>query len=273
MTRVDAHHHVWRLERGDYAWLTPGLPIHRDFGLHDLSPLLRDITVTVLVQAAPTEAETRFLLQVAQGSGGLVRGVVGWVDLAAADAPARIALLAGNALFKGLRPMLQDIEDRDWILRPEMQPALAQIAARGLVFDALIQPRHLPVVRALADRHPTLRIVIDHAAKPDIAAGGFQPWAAELAKVARETQAVCKLSGLVTEAAPDWRTADLEPYVEHMLDVFGPQRLMWGSDWPVVELAGGYARWRDATLKLLRHLPETARDAVLGNTAATVYRL
>ncbi|MGA3399238.1 MAG: amidohydrolase family protein [Acetobacteraceae bacterium] len=280
--RVDAHHHVWRLERGDYHWLTPNLPIHRDYGLQDLRPLLRDgcpgaldpgVTATVLVQAAPTEAETRFLLQVARDSDGLVRGVVGWADLAAADAPARIASLASDALLKGLRPMLHDIPDKEWILRPDAQPALAEIAARGLVFDALIRPPHLPVVLELARCHPTLRIVIDHGAKPAIAAGGMQPWAVDIARVARETQAVCKLSGLVTEAAPDWRVADLQPYVEHLLETFGPQRLMWGSDWPVVDLAGGYLRWRDATLRLLRHLPDAARDAVLGGTAATVYRL
>jgi L-fuconolactonase len=271
--RVDAHHHVWRVERGDYHWLTPDLPIHRDYGLQDLRPLLGDITATVLVQAAPTEAETHFLLKVARESGGLVRGVVGWADLAAADAPARIASLAGDTLLKGLRPMLHDIPDRDWILRVEVQPALAEIAARRLVFDALIRPQHLRVVLELARRHPELRIVIDHGAKPDIAAGDWQPWAAEIAILARETQAVCKLSGLVTEAAPGWRAADLQPYVAHMLDVFGPQRLLWGSDWPVVELAGGYLRWRDATLELLRQLPDAARDAVLGGTTATVYRL
>jgi L-fuconolactonase len=271
--RVDAHHHVWRVERGDYHWLTPDLPIHRDYGLQHLRPLLGDITATVLVQAAPTEAETHFLLQIARESGGLVRGVVGWADLAAADAPARIASLAGDALLKGLRPMLHDFPDRDWILRAEVQPALAEIAARGLVFDALIRPPHLPVVLELARRHPELRIVIDHGAKPDIAAGDWQPWAADIAILARETQAVCKLSGLVTEAAAGWRAADLQPYVAHMLDVFGPQRLLWGSDWPVVDLAGGYLRWRDATLELLRHLPDAARDAVLGGIAATVYRL
>lgn len=273
MIRVDAHHHVWRLERGDYGWLTPDLPIHRDYSLDDLRPLLGGIAATVLVQAAPTEAETRFLLQVARDSAGLVRGVIGWADLAAAGAPARIASLAGDGLLKGLRPMLHDIPDRDWILRDETQPALAEIAARGLAFDALIRPPHLPVMPELAKRHPTLRIVIDHAGKPDIAAGGMQPWAADIARVARETQAVCKLSGLVTEAAPHWRVADLQPYVAHLLDAFGPQRLMWGSDWPVVELAGGYQRWRDATLELLRDLSDVDRDAVLGGTAAAVYRL
>lgn len=306
---VDAHHHVWRLERCDYGWLTPDLPIYRDYGLPDLRPLLdtagpaasargtcprsldpgarpsalvpdaclaaldRGVTATVLVQAAPTEAETGFLLQVARDSSGLVRGVVGWADLAASDAPARIVALAADPLLKGLRPMLHDIPDKEWILSPDAQPALTAIAARGLAFDALIRPPHLPVLLELARRHPALRIVIDHAAKPDIAAGRLQPWAADIARVARETSAVCKLSGLVTEAAPGWSITDLQPYVEHLLNVFGPQRLMWGSDWPVVDLAGGYLRWRDATLELLRHLSAAERDAVLGGIAATVYRL
>ena len=273
MTRVDAHHHVWRVDRGDYGWLTPDLPIHRDYGLDDLRPLLGDIAATVLVQAAPTDAETQCLLEVARASAGLVRGVVGWTDLSSAEAPLRVARLGREPLLKGLRPMLQDIPDTAWILRPEVQPALFEMAARGLVFDALIQPRHLPVVPELGRWHPTLRIVIDHAAKPDIAGGGFQEWAADIARAACETSALCKLSGLATEAAPDWDVQDLQPYVAHLLDVFGPHRLSWGSDWPVVNLAGSYARWRDATLELLRDLPDAGRDAVLGGTAAAVYEL
>jgi len=271
--RVDAHHHVWRLERGDYGWLTPDLAIHRDYGLDDLRPLLGDVAATVLVQAAATEAETHYLLEIARGSGGLVRGVVGWTDLAAGDAPVRVARLARMPLLKGLRPMLQDIAETGWILRPEVQPGLIEMAARGLVFDALIQPRHLPVLLALARWHPGLRIVVDHAAKPNIAGGEFQPWADDIARVARETPAVCKLSGLITEAAANWTTADLQPYVRHLLDIFGPRRLLWGSDWPVVNLAGGYVRWREATTELLQTLPAADRDAVLGGTAATVYGL
>ncbi|HUB12255.1 MAG TPA: amidohydrolase family protein [Acetobacteraceae bacterium] len=271
--RVDAHHHVWRLDRGDYGWLTADLPIHRDYGLDDLRPLLGDITATVLVQAAPTEAETRYLLEVARGSAGLVHGVVGWTDLAAPDAPVQVARLARERLLQGLRPMLQDVPDTNWILRAEVQPGLMEMAARGLVFDALIQPRHLPVMLELARWHPTLRIVIDHAAKPDIAGGGLQMWADNMARVARETTAVCKLSGLVTEAATDWSVADLQPYVTRLLDLFGPQRLLWGSDWPVVDLAGGYGRWREATTELLGQLSDAGREAILGGTAACVYRL
>lgn len=271
--RVDAHHHVWRLARGDYAWLTPDLPIHRDYGLPDLMPLLADVTATVLVQAAPTEAETRFLLDTARASRGLVRGVVGWADLAAPAAPARIAALAGDALLKGLRPMLQDIAETRWILREDVAPGLRAMAAHGLRLDLLMQPRHLDLVPELAARHPDLPMVLDHAAKPDIARGGFAPWAAAIARIARETPIACKMSGLVTEAGPDWDVPRLAPFTDHLLQCFGPGRLLWGSDWPVVDMAGGYRRWRDASETLLAHLSGPERDQVLGNSAARFYGL
>ena len=266
--RVDAHHHVWTLARGDYAWLTPDLPIHRDYSLADLRPLLGDITATVLVQAAPTEAETRFLLATARASGGLVQAVVGWTDLAAPDAPARIAALAAEPLLKGLRPMLQDLGDPAWILRPEIAPALRAMASHGLRLDLLVKPRHLALLPGLAQRHPDLPMVIDHAAKPAIAAGAFAPWAEGIARLARDTAWCCKLSGLATEAAPGWTTADLRPYADHLLETFGPARLMWGSDWPVVNLAGSYQAWAAAAAALV---PQAARAAVFGATAARFY--
>jgi len=271
---VDAHHHVWRLARGDYEWLTPDLPIHRDYGLEDLRPLLGDIDTTVLVQAAPTGAETEFLLQTAAASQGLVGGVVGWTDLAAPDAPERIAALAVKApLLKGLRPMLQDVAQTEWILRREIAPAMHAMVDAGLRFDALIRPRHLPVVLRLCTSHPHLAVVIDHGAKPDIAADAFEPWASDIAAVARQTNARCKLSGLVTEAASDWQVDHLRRYVDHLLGTFGPARLMWGSDWPVVNLAAGYARWRAASIELLHKLADNERHAVLGGTAAAFYGL
>jgi L-fuconolactonase len=273
MIRVDAHHHVWRLARGDYHWLTPDLPIHRDYMVDDLRDLLGDITATVLVQAAPTEAETDFMLTVARDSCGLVRGVVGWTDLAAANAVARVVALAKMPRLKGLRPMLQDIADTDWILRPQAQSGLSAMTQCGLRLDALVQPRHLPVLLSLAERHPRLQIVIDHAAKPAIAQEVFEPWATDIARVARETDAFCKLSGLVTEARPDWREDDLRRTVDHLLACFGPSRLMWGSDWPVVELAGGYRRWYAASQHLLQGLDAAARDAILGGTASRFYDL
>jgi len=273
MIQVDAHHHVWRVSRGDYGWLTPDLPIHRDYTLDDLRPLLGDVTATVLIQAAPTDAETTFLLTTARNSAGLVRGVVGWTDLAHRNAPACIAARATDRLLKGLRPMLQDIADTGWILRADVQPAIAAMTAAGLRFDALVQPRHLPILPQLCARHPALRLVIDHGAKPSIANGEWQPWADHIAHVARETPALCKLSGLVTEAGRDWRVDDLRRYVDHLLGCFGAGRVMWGSDWPVVELAGGYARWHDTTAALLGGLSVDQQAAVLGGTALSFYDL
>jgi L-fuconolactonase len=271
MMRVDAHHHVWRVSRGDYGWLTPDSPICRDYGVEDLRPLLGDITATVLVQAAPTEAETRFMLDAARASGGLVRGVVGWVDL---TRPERVsALAAGDGLLKGLRPMLHDLPEPDWILRPEVQPALEEMAARGLVFDALVRPPHLPAIREVAGRHPGLRIVLDHGGKPEIAARRMNPWAEEVAALARSPNVLCKLSGMVTEAGRDWAVESLRPYAAHLLDVFGAERVMWGSDWPVVDLAGGYLRWREATDVLLKEFGSAARERVLGGTAVEAYEL
>ncbi|HEX3920257.1 MAG TPA: amidohydrolase family protein, partial [Caulobacteraceae bacterium] len=225
--RVDAHQHFWRPSRGDYGWLTAEAhpDICRDFGPDDLAPLLRraQVDATVLVQAAPAAAETDFLLEIARTT-PFVAGVVGWADLEAADAPDRIAAMAEEAKLVGLRPMLQDLDDDAWILRPEVQPALDAIEAADLRFDALVKPRHLPHLARLLARRPRLRVVIDHGAKPDIAGGGLADWTGAIRGLAVDTDAMCKLSGLVTEAAPKWCATDLRPYVDVLLDAFGPAR-------------------------------------------------
>jgi L-fuconolactonase len=276
--RVDAHHHVWRLDRGDYAWLTPTpalRPIYRDFGLDELRPLLRVAAVetTVLVQAAPTLAETQFLLGVARESSGLVRGVVGWADLAAPDAVAVLTGLAANPLLKSVRPMLQDLPDPSWIARPDVQPALAQLPQLGLRLDALVTPRELKPLLAVIERHPDLAVVIDHCAKPDIAHGGWQPWADDLAALARHTAACCKLSGLVTEAGAGWSVDGLRRYVAHVLDGFGSERVIWGSDWPVLTLAASYADWIAASDALLAGATQAEREAIFGGNARRFYGL
>lgn len=273
---VDAHFHCWRLARGDYGWLTPALaPIYRDVSVDDWRAQARPrgVQAGVLVQAAPTEAETAFLLDQADAHDD-VRGVVGWVDLLAADAPQRIeALAAGRPRLKGLRPMLQDIADADWILQPALTPALQAMAACGLVFDALVLPQHLRRILLLCQRHPTLRVVVDHGAKPAIAQGQWQPWADDLRRLAQDTQAACKMSGLLTEAGPKPPAGAARRWAAHLLDVFGPQRVLWGSDWPVLELAADYARWWDDTQELLAHRPPAERAAVLGGNAVRIYRL
>ena len=277
---IDAHQHFWRLARGDYGWITPDLgPICRDFGPADLAPLLAaaGIRRTVLVQCAPTVAETRFLLHTAWAT-SFVAGVVGWVDMAAPDAPDVLARLAEDPYLRGIRPMIQDIADAGWMLRPALAPAFRALVSLDLTFDALVRPGHLANLQVLLDRHPDLRVVVDHGAKPGIdrwgaAPGARQAWADAMAGLARSTGAACKLSGLATEAGPRWTAEDLRPYVDHLLACFGPDRLLWGSDWPVVELAGGYAAWRAATEVCLAGLDAGARAKVLGGTAARYYGL
>jgi L-fuconolactonase len=274
--RVDAHHHVWSLARGDYGWLTPRLAeIYRDFTLVDLRPHLgaAQIEATVLVQAAPTVAETEFLLDVARHSGGLVRGVVGWVGLASKDAPETLERLARNPLLKSIRPMLHDLPEGDWMLRPKVTAALRALPALGLRFDALVRSRELPALLQLLERLPELAVVIDHGAKPDIAARAWQPWADLTAAAAADPQVCCKLSGLVTEAGSGWTSDALRRYVEHLIACFGPQRLLWGSDWPVVNLAGGYGQWMAATETLLAPLTETERAGIIGGNARRFYGL
>jgi L-fuconolactonase len=272
--RIDAHQHFWRPSRGDYGWLTPAAhpAICRDFGPADLEPLLRDagIEKTVLVQAAPSEAETRFLLEIARTT-PFVAGVVGWADLAAADAPARIHALAQDPNLLGLRPMLQDLDDDAWILRPELAPALDAMAALGLTFDALVKPRHLPYLAPFFAARPQLAIVIDHGAKPDIAGGELAAWARAIRAIAENPTVYCKLSGLPNEAAPGWRAADLQPCADVLLEAFGAGRLMWGSNWPVADEAGGYAVWRTAATELVAGCSAEDRDLIFGGTAAAFY--
>jgi len=274
--RADAPHHVWRLDRGDYGWLTPALAtIYRDFGLADMRPLLASagVSATVLVQAAPTVAETEYLLRVARASEGLVRGVVGWVDLAASDAVPTLARLARETMLKSIRPMLQDLPDPEWILREDVGRALSALPDLGLSFDALVKPLQLPALLRLLDRHPDLAIVIDHGGKPEISTGAWEPWAGCIAALSRNPRVECKLSGLVTEAGPGWTVETLRRYVDHLLECFGPRRLLWGSDWPVVDLGGGYRRWWAATETLLSGQAVADREAILGGNARRFYRL
>jgi L-fucono-1,5-lactonase len=271
--RIDAHHHLWSLARGDYGWLTPELaPIYRDFALSDLKPHLAaaGIEGTILVQAAATEAETLYLLGIAEAT-DLVRGVVGWTDFDAADAAVRIDRLSERKLLVALRPMVQEIADDDWLLRPALSPPLAAMVRHGLVFDALVKPRHLPRLLRVVDSHPDLTFVLDHCGKPELASGEIEAWRSDIALLAERPNIVCKLSGLVTEAKPDWQAADLRGAVEHVCRCFSPRRLLWGSDWPVVDLAGGYARWFAAAETLLAGFSPDEKAGVFGGNAARIY--
>ena len=202
---IDAHQHFWRLDRGDYGWLTPALgAIHRDFAPVDLAPILarHGVSATILVQAAPTLAETHWLLDVAHRT-PFVAGVVGWVDFDAGDAPEQVAALARDRKLVGVRPMVQDIGDDEWLARPAHGPVFDALVAHGLVFDALVLPRHLTRLARVVERHPALRVVVDHGAKPRIREREIDRWQADLAVVAAYPHVACKLEGHDTEARPD----------------------------------------------------------------------
>jgi L-fuconolactonase len=271
---IDAHQHFWRIGANGCVWPTPDLAaIHRDAGPDELKAIAAPLGVdgSVLVQSQPDDRDTDWLLDLA-GHEPFVLAVVGWADLEAPGAPERIRALASRPKLKGLRPMLQDLPD-DWILDPALEPAIAAMLAGGLRLDALVRPRHLPGLAAFARRHPGLPIVIDHAAKPDIAAGGLDPWREAIAALAAAPQVCCKLSGLLTEAGEQAGTGAIEPYVAHLLAAFGHERLMWGSDWPVLELAGRYADWLGMCRELVGSCGDGAEAWVFDGAARRFYAL
>ncbi|WP_034269876.1 amidohydrolase family protein [Actinospica robiniae] len=275
---VDAHHHLWDLHVRAHEWLrAPELkPIWRDFGLEELEAQARACGVdkTILVQVAASADETREFLAYAACT-RLIAGVVGWMDLAApgpAEQLAKIRGGAGGQRLVGIRHLVQDEADPAWLDRPGVRAGLAAVGAAGLPYDLLVRPAQaeaaLRAVRALPDQV----FVLDHIGKPPIASGETEPWAAWIRELAAEPHVVCKLSGLVTEA--DWGTwtvPDLRPYAEVVLEAFGPDRLMFGSDWPVCVLAGSYDDVFHAATDLTAQLSVAEREAVFGGTATRVY--
>lgn len=274
---VDAHQHFWKVERGDYHWMTPAVPaLYRDFMPSDLEPLLRrtGVSRTILVQAAETEAETDFLLEIAAET-EFVAGVVGWLDFDAPDFPKKLERLSAMPKLVGLRPMLQDLADDAWIRRPRVVEHLRLVADRGLPFEFLTYPRHLPHVVAALERAPGLRAAIDHLSKPPIAAGRLDPWRELISAAAGFPNVCCKLSGMVTEADPaNWRLEDLRPFADHVLSTFGPERVMVGSDWPVCLLAASYAEVLNAARTIVAAWVDPQQAAaVFGGNAVRFYRL
>ncbi len=272
---IDSHQHFWDPLRGDYGWLEPGSPLHRRFWPDDLQPLLRQSGVngTILVQAAATAAESDYLLRLARAR-PWVLGVIGWIDLAAVDASAHIVARSREPRFVGLRPMLQDLPDPRWILQPELALALETARTTGLVFDALIKWRQLRIIIELAERYPTLSIVLDHAGKPpfgdDLA---WNDWRAHIHELAKRPNVACKLSGLLTELPSSGERHGVDQCVAHVLREFGPERVMWGSDWPVATLAVSYAAWLQYCQTQIRQLCPTHEELVFGGNARRIYGL
>lgn len=276
MSLIDAHLHFWDLETGHYPWLTPEAgPIFRTFTPDEVIPQLAAAGVegAVLVQAMDSYADTDSMLAQADAY-DFIAAVVGWVPLNRPDEAARaLERYAGHPKFAGVRHLIHDESDPDWVVQDSVIEGLGLLADAGLPFDVVaVLPRHLEHVPVLAERVPGLKLVIDHLAKPPIREEGWEPWASLIARAAQYPTVHAKLSGLNTAADPEtWTAKDLRRYVDHAIEVFGPDRLMFGGDWPVATLAGDYAKVWNETGVLLRDLPPTARDAVLGGTAARFY--
>ena len=275
--RIDAHQHLWRYDPEDHAWITESMGVLRhDYLPGDLERNLRaeGLDGSVAVQASQTLAETEWLLDLASFHGS-IRGVVGWAPLVDPAVEGVLERLASRPALRGLRHVLQDEPDDDYVLRPDFNRGIAALRRFGLVYDVLIFPRHLEKALRFVDRHPEQPFVVDHGAKPAIAAQAFdKAWARGIRALAQRPHVACKLSGLVTEVRdPDWSPALLEPYVNVLLEAFGPHRLMFGSDWPVCLLRSPYGEWVRTVEGLLGGLSDEEKTAVWGGTAGRIYGL
>lgn len=276
ISRVDSHQHFWQLSRGDYNWLKPELTVlYQDFLPKQLERELyeNDVSQTILVQAEDSEDEIHFMLAIAEVN-KFVAGVVGWVDMEASNVLEKLEHFCESKYFKGIRPMLQDIDDINWILKDEFTPIFQFMAEKQLTFDALVRDAHLSNIHILACRHPSLNIVIDHCAKPDLSKAPSDFWKSSLKNVASCENVCVKLSGLLTEAPKGQVSVDvIQPYFDHIIDVFGSDRIIWGSDWPVVKLNGDYDTWISLTQSLLKNHSFEDKCKIWAKNAQNFYRL
>lgn len=261
MRRIDCHMHLWTLAMEPYygLWMSPDLDVlYRDYGVKDAKPLMarNNVEGVILVSAANSIHETGYLMGLADGH-DFVRGVVAWLDLLAPTAADDLATWARFDKLKSVRPYLQDLAEDDWILKPELDPAFRAIEERGLRFDALIKPRHIINTVRFIERYPSLPVIVDHMAKPEIAQGGLDQWARDMEHFRDLSHVYCKVSGILTEDGPHWTPERIQPYLDVVLDIFGPDRLVFGSDWPVVNLVADYDRW----IATLDHGFKTLSDA------------
>lgn len=274
--KIDAHQHFWQYNPAEYGWIGPGMDVlKKDHLPADLLPLLEEsgLDGSVAVQARQTLDETAWLLELA-GRNPQIKGVVGWVNLCSPDLPAQLERFSAFPKFCGVRHVVQDEPDDQFMLRPEFLKGLALLSEFNLTYDILIFPRHLPVACKLVEKFPNQPFVLDHIAKPPIKAGQLEPWAADIRRLAGFPNVYCKVSGMVTEADwQQWQPPDFQPYLEVVFEAFGPRRLMFGSDWPVCTLAGSYRQVVELLAGFLAHLPAADQAAVWGGTARQFYGL
>lgn len=290
---IDAHQHFWSLGRGDYGWLDPDCgKLFQDFQPTDLKPELEAVGVeaTILIQAAPTVAETEYLLEIARST-VFVEGVIGWVDMATPEAVGTIQQLSANPYLKGVRPMIQDLPEDDWVLGASLDNAFSYLERSGLVFEALVFPRHLQYLLSRLTRYPELKVVIDHVGKPDIYSGDSAPfqqaafsqttfsqttyqqkqWREYMKRLALETSSLVKLSGLFTEARTCLSLAEVRPWFDAVFEWFSADRIIWGSDWPVLTVYGQYQDWFDLCQSYCQSLPAEDRNKIFGANARHFY--
>jgi len=273
---VDSHQHFWQVGRFDYPWMSSSVEVlYRDYLPDQLKPLLEEnnVSKTVLVQASNSLAESRWLLSLADEH-PFIAGVVGWVDLMDVDVDRQIEELSNNHKFKGVRHLVESEPEEHWLIQPEVLRGLQRLSNYDLTYDLLVHPRHLKYVPQVADACPDLRLVVDHMAKPPIVSGALTEWATALKPVAANPIIYCKLSGLVTEASwSSCQLSDLRPYVECALEMFGADRMMFGSDHPVCLLASSYGRVLESFQEILGALSASDREKILSTNATNFYRL
>ena len=275
--KIDAHHHLWKYSAAEYGWISPAMPaIRRDFLPEDLEKLMHyfGIEGTVAVQARQTLEETAWLLELARQH-PLIRGVVGWVPLTeGAGVKRHLEKFAADRKLRGIRHVIQDETDPRYILREDFNTGVRLLPEFNLRYDILIFEKHLPAAIEFVDRHPKQVFILDHVAKPRIKDRVISPWDRNIREIAKRPNVYCKLSGMVTEADPKrWKPADLQPYVDVVLSAFGPKRLMYGSDWPVMLLAGEYALWYGFVTNAIAKLSQAEQDRIMGGTAIEAYGL
>lgn len=273
---IDAHHHLWRYTPQEYGWIDDTMQLlRRDFLPADLKSAMRSAGVdgTIAVQARQTLEETRWLLDLADENDE-IRGVTGWAPIAGPEFPGVMEEFDGRAKLKALRHVIQGERDENYILREDFNSGIRALEGSGLVYEILIYERHLPQTIEFVDRHPNQLFVLDHLAKPLIATGVMEPWAAQMRELGKRENAWCKVSGMVTEADWNaWTSETLKPYIDVAVEAFGPQRLMAGSDWPVCLVACSYERWWQVLRAYFSSFSQQEREKIFGQNAVEVYNL
>ena len=272
---VDSHQHFWKLSRGDYSWMTPDMKkLYKDFFPSDLEPLIKEknISKTIIVQAADTVAETEFTLKLAEDN-EFVAGVVGWVDLESSKTKETIDKLCESKFLKGIRPMIHDIENDEWMLQDNLNENINYLATKNLTFDALVRPQHLKYLIKFVQKFDFLPIVIDHIAKPKILNSEIDEWKKDMKALSGYQNVFCKFSGVLTEVGEDYSKTQIEPFVDFILNLFSPNKIMWGSDWPVLTMAENYSNWFDLAMDCCNDFSESEKNMIFANTAKSFYNI